>query len=88
MAIEPLAMMLFDKIAPAIEMAGEKFQVLVGWVMEDFIPAMQSAGEWIQKNRTWLEPLAVTVGVLAGAYGLLAAQQAIADVVHNIKELS
>lgn len=36
-------------------------------IAADLIPALSSAGSWIQKNQRWLKPLAETFGVLAGA---------------------
>lgn len=49
-----------------------------------FVDGLKGAGEWIQKNSTWLAPLGVAVGVLAVGYGILAGVQAAVNLQNTI----
>ena len=40
---------------------------------DDGIPALKSFGEWVNKNRSWIAPLATVLGTLAVGVGILAA---------------
>ncbi|WP_018024082.1 phage tail tape measure protein [Corynebacterium ulceribovis] len=69
LALEPIATKVFDAMVPALEKAvdivkdvGEKFDKLAGFIKD---------------NRDVIEPLAVSVGILAGGYAALALQQKI-----------
>lgn len=73
LALEPVATAVFDSLAPALDIAAQKFQELSGWLTDTAIPAFQSFGEWVQKNRDWLEPLGVALGVMAGSLAAVAA---------------
>lgn len=67
LALEPVAMALFDSIAPALDVVAGKFEVVSAWLVDDLIPSFKAFGEWAQKNQAWLAPLAVTLGTFAGA---------------------
>lgn len=67
LALEPFATQAFDAILPLLTDA-------VGGV-KDFISSLQDLGSWINQNRDWIEPLAISVGVLTAAYVALALQQ-------------
>ena len=54
-------------------LAGDAFMKLWGIMEADVIPAFQSFGEWVQKNRDWLEPLGVALGVMAGGLAAVSA---------------
>lgn len=56
-----------DTIALKVEPAVEN---LAKWLKEDLVPALQDAGDWIKRNRDWIEPLAVGIGAAATAWGL------------------
>lgn len=53
--------------------AGDAFMGLWDVMEADIIPAMQEFGDWVQRNQSWLAPLGVAVGVLAGSIALAAA---------------
>lgn len=78
LAIEPIAIKLFDLLGPALETASGKLQELSSWVNESLIPAFQSFVDWLQRSAGAIASVAAPLGVLAGAFGLLAAQQKIA----------
>ena len=67
LALEPVAMALFDSIAPALDVVAGKFEVVSAWLVDDLIPSFKAFGEWAQKNQAWLAPLAVTLGTFAGS---------------------
>ena len=53
---------LTDNVGPAMES-------FAGWLANTAVPALRTAGEWVQRNRDWLAPLAVAVGTAAVAWG-------------------
>lgn len=73
LALEPVAMAVFDALVPALESA---------WgAIEKATVKFQELGEWVQRNTEWLLPLAAAVGAAAGAWaawhGAIAAWQGI-----------
>jgi phage-related minor tail protein len=44
----------------------------IGWITGDLVPALVSAGEWVQRNKDWLVPLVIVVGTFAIAYKAVA----------------
>ena len=55
-------------------LAGDAFMYVWDVVQDKLIPAFQDFGEWVQRNATWLTPLAVGLGTMAGIItGLVAA---------------
>src|SRR5699024_12867791 len=53
---------LTDKVGPAMES-------FAGWLANTAVPALRTAGEWVQRNRDWFGPLAVAIGAAAAAWG-------------------
>src|SRR5699024_4232506 len=53
---------LTDKVGPAMES-------FAGWLANTAVPALRTAGEWVQRNSDWLAPLAVAIGAAAAAWG-------------------
>lgn len=49
--------------------AGPAVERFAGWLRDDLVPSLQSAGDWIKRNRDWIEPLAVAIGAAALAWG-------------------
>lgn len=76
-AIEPIALALFDRLGPALEAGSEKFQELIGWIEDDAIPGIESFVSWLGRTSGAIAAIATPVGILVGAYALLAAQQKI-----------
>ena len=70
LALEPLAMMVFDQLAPALETAGEALQVFATWITDSAVPGLQDFGERIRENQGWIMPLAAAIGGAAGAFAL------------------
>lgn len=73
LALEPVAMAVFDALVPALESA---------WgAIEKATVKFQELGEWVQRNTEWLLPLAAAVSAVAAAWvawhGAIAAWQAI-----------
>lgn len=70
----PVLRDIAEKVGPAVvdamRLIGDAFGLAVGGV--------RSFAEWLERNQTWLIPVAGAVGVLAGALGLLALQMKIA----------
>ena len=56
-------------------LAGDAFMKAWDVTQNKVIPAFQSMGDWVQKNRDWLEPLGVGLGILAGGLAAIAFQQ-------------
>src|SRR5699024_1557168 len=56
-------------LVPVMERLGDAIVGVVGWLVNDFIPALQTAGEWVRNNHTWIGPLAVAIGAAAAAWG-------------------
>ncbi|MFF5793676.1 peptidoglycan DD-metalloendopeptidase family protein [Paeniglutamicibacter sp. NPDC012692] len=50
---------------------------IVSAIRTTVIPALQNMGQWIKDNQSWLKPLAVTIGVTAGAFLLFSGVSAI-----------
>ncbi|RAV34926.1 phage tail tape measure protein [Corynebacterium heidelbergense] len=69
-ALEPVAAKVFDAMVPALEKAWDALTKAVG--------AIKAFGEWVQRNNTWLGPLAASFSVVAGAVGLYVLQMKIA----------
>lgn len=78
LAVEPVATAVFNMLVPALEFASGAIQGLASWVTDKLVPALKDFGEWVQKNESWIKPLAAVVGTLAAAYGLLAIQAKLA----------
>lgn len=55
---------VIETVLPAIE-------DLVGWVKNDLIPAFQDLGTWFSDNMVWIKPLALIIGGIAVALGLV-----------------
>ena len=70
LAIEPVATAVFNSLGPALE-------GMVGWI-RSAIDTMQAFGGWVSRNAGAIMALAAPLGIVAGAYGLLVAQQKIA----------
>lgn len=66
LALEPIATAVFNAMVPALE----KAQAMTGGVTE----ALKGFADWVQKSRSWLEPLGVALGVLAAGMAALALQ--------------
>ena len=60
---------VLDSLVPVMERLGDAIVGVVGWLVNDFIPALQTAGEWVRNNHTWIGPLAVAIGAAAAAWG-------------------
>ena len=60
---------ILDKLAPMMERLGDSIVNVVGWIVDDFVPALESAGDWIRRNKDWIGPLAVAIGAAAAAWG-------------------
>ena len=60
---------ILDKLAPMVERLGDSIVNVVGWIVDDFVPALESAGDWIRRNKDWIGPLAVAIGAAAAAWG-------------------
>lgn len=41
---------------------------VAGFLVTDFVPATEATGHWIQQNKEWLEPLAISLGVVLGVW--------------------
>lgn len=78
LALEPVATAVFNMLVPALEFASDAMAGLSSWVTDKLVPALKDFGEWVQKNESWIKPLAAVVGTLAAAYGLLAIQAKLA----------
>lgn len=61
----------------AASLASDGFMWLWDVTQNKIVPALKDAGDWIQRNRTWLEPLAAVAGGVAAAMGGLAAAHAV-----------
>ena len=61
---------VLDAMVPALDGLADALVGVVGWTVNDFIPALQTAGEWVKRNRDWIAPLAVAIGAAASAWGL------------------
>lgn len=77
LALEPVAMAIFDMMVPALETAAT--------FIEKAITKFQELGQWVQQNSAWLAPLAVVVGTFAGSIvavqgAILGAHQAVLGV--------
>lgn len=77
LALEPVAMAIFDMMVPALETAAT--------FIEKAIAKFQELGQWVQQNSAWLAPLAVVVGTFAGSIvavqgAILGAHQAVLGV--------
>lgn len=57
---------LGEKLLPAYLMLLRVGSKLMGWITENFIPALQSVAGWFKRNQEWAVPLAITLGTLAG----------------------
>lgn len=68
---------LTDKVGPAMES-------FAGWLANTAVPALRTAGEWVQRNRDWIAPLAVAIGSVAAVWatwtGAIAAWQTVTKV--------
>ena len=72
----------FTELKPYIEtfvngLSGlaEKYLPVMVEGIKDGIEKLKTFGEWVQKNRDWLEPLGVALGVMAGGLAAIAFQQ-------------
>lgn len=72
----------FTELKPYIEtfvngLSGlaEKYLPVMVDGLKDGIEKLKTFGEWVQKNRGWLEPLGVALGVMAGGLAAIAFQQ-------------
>ena len=72
----------FTELKPYIEtfvngLSGlaEKYLPVMVDGLKDGIEKLKTFGEWVQKNRDWLEPLGVALGVMAGGLAAIAFQQ-------------
>ena len=70
----------FTELKPYIEtfvngLSGlaEKYLPVMVQALETGIEKLKTFGEWVQKNRDWLEPLGVALGVMAGSLAAVAA---------------
>ena len=54
-------------------LAGDAFMKAWDVTQNKVIPAFQSMGDWVQKNRDWIEPLGVALGVMAGGLAAVSA---------------
>ena len=52
------------------DLAGDAFMRLWDIAQNQVLPALQSTGDWIQRNEAWVGPLAAAVGAAATAWGL------------------
>lgn len=60
-----------DKLKGTVQaVAGDAFMKLWDVVQQKVIPALQDAGEWVQKNQAWIAPLAAAIAGAAGAWAL------------------
>lgn len=84
LAIEPVATAVFNLMVPALEFASDAMAGLSSWVTDKLVPALKDFGEWVQKNESWIKPLAAVVGTLAAAYGLLAIQAKLAAAAQTV----
>lgn len=41
---------------------------LAGYILNDVVPALITAGRWIQQNQSWIKPLAEVVGLVVAAW--------------------
>lgn len=78
LAIEPVAMAVFDVLGPAMETAADKLEVISEWITTTLIPAISGVVEWMKRSAGVIASVAAPVGVLAAAYGALVLQQKIA----------
>lgn len=78
LAIEPVAMALFDVLGPAMETAADKLEVISEWITTTLIPAISGVVDWMERSAGVIAAVAAPVGVLAAAYGALVLQQKIA----------
>ncbi|MFS0306433.1 tape measure protein [Corynebacterium striatum] len=60
---------IMEKIKPALETTRDVLKTVVEW--------LKSSAEWLLKNKDWVSSLAVSVGVLVGAYKMWAQYQKI-----------
>jgi len=51
------------------------------WINDVAMPALQGFGEWLVKNKDWLIPLGIGLGVVAAAFGVVSAAVAIFNAV-------
>lgn len=59
--LEELGTFIQDTVLPAVS-------ELASWVADSLVPALMDAAAWINQNRAWLEPLAVALGTVVGAF--------------------
>ncbi|MGY0887120.1 phage tail tape measure protein [Corynebacterium aurimucosum] len=78
LAIEPVAMAVFDVLGPAMETAADKLEVISEWITTTLIPAISGVIDWMQRSAGAIASVAAPVGILAAAYGALVLQQKIA----------
>lgn len=67
LALEPIATKVFEAMVPALEKAKTG--------VEKVIAALAAVADWVRKSRDWLEPLGVSLSVLAGGLAAVALQQ-------------
>ena len=67
LALEPIATKVFEAMVPALEKAKTG--------VEKVIAALTAVADWVRKSRDWLEPLGVSLSVLAGGLAAVALQQ-------------
>lgn len=78
LAIEPVAMAIFDLAGGAMETAADKLEVISEWITTTLIPAISGVIDWMKRSAGVIASVAAPVGILAGAYGALVLQQKIA----------
>lgn len=76
--INPLIGDLALKITDMTYAAIDVFKGKVVPAIREVVDAFKAVGEWASRNSDWLEAIAVSAGVLVGAYKLLVVQQKIA----------
>ena len=69
LALEPIAMRVFDGMAAAMDELGPKVEQLAAWGRDDLLPALRDLGDWMERNKPIMIAVGAAIGtVLVGAF--------------------
>jgi len=69
LALEPIAMRVFDGIGQLMDNLGPKIEDLVSWGRDDLLPTLRDLGDWMERNKPIMLAVGAAIGtVLVGAF--------------------